>query len=367
MEDPRPLPPIPVPPSQRWREVRLLYLPRIVFLLGVIGTALLWSRWVTPATLVAEAEAMQAEVRAAQGGMLVGLKVAAFQAVAANEVVGHVAVVDPKVLDATLAVIRAEVGMLAATMTGATDRQRVALEFERLQLDWMSGRVELASLRGKLQIVEADLTRLTPLHRGGMITNEQFDQLKANRETLAEQVAEQAKLVARLEPFLRTLAPAEGQTAALSTESALASAIKVQDAKLKLAEQQLTPVPLLSPIAGVVSVVLRRNGETVVAGEPILRIVAARPDRLSGFLRQPLPFEPKVGMPVEIRSRSTPRVSAASKIVAVGPTMEPLTPTLISAMHLPPTPVPEPGLKIQVAIPTGFVVRPGEFVDVISP
>jgi hypothetical protein len=72
-------------------------------------------------------------------------------------------------------------------------------------------------------------------------------------------------------------------------------------------------------------------------------------------------------MPVEIRSRSTPRVSAASKIVAMGPTMEPLTPTLISAMHLPPTPVPEPGLKIQVAIPTGFVVRPGEFVDVISP
>lgn len=367
MEDPRPLPPIPVPPSQRWREVRLLYLPRLVFFIGIVAAGFLWSRWVSPATLVAEAEGLQAEVRSVQAGTLVGLKVAAFQTVTANDVLAHVAVVDPKLLDATLAVVRAEVGMLSATMAGATDRQRVALEFERLQLDWMSARVELASLRGKLQVAESDLASHEPLWRGGLVAKESFDQLKMVRDSLVEQVAAQKDLVARLEPFLRTLAPAEDQVAALSTQSALAAAIKVEEAKLKLAEQQLTPVPILAPISGVVSVVFRRSGETVVAGEPILRIVAPRPERLSGFLRQPLPFEPKVGLPVEIRSRVAPRVVASSKIIAVSPTMEPLTPSLISALHLPPTPVPEPGLKIQIAIPPGFAVRPGEFVDVIAP
>ena len=364
MDDPRILGPIPTPPSQRWREVRLLYLPRLVFLVGAIVAAVLWSHWVAPATLVAEAEVMHADVRSHQAGVLVGLKVALFQTVQANEVVGHVAIVDPKIMDATLAVIRAEVGMLTATMAGTTDRQRVALEVERLQLDWMNARVELASLRGRLQFAESELARMTPLQRAGIMTAEAFEQLKSNRDTLAEQVAGQAQLVARLEPVLRTMVPAEPPPSLLTAESALSAAIKVQDAKLKLAEQQLTPVPLLAPIGGVVSILLRRAGETVTAGEPILRITAERPERLTGFLRQPLPFEPKVGMPVQIRSRKTSRQTAESTIVNVSPAMEAISPTLVSALHLPPNPVPEPGLKVQIAIPNGFALRPGEFVDV---
>ena len=70
--DSRLLPPIPTPPAQRWREVRLLYLPRVVFILGVIGAGLIWSRWVAPATLVAEVDVVQADVRSAQAGVLAG-------------------------------------------------------------------------------------------------------------------------------------------------------------------------------------------------------------------------------------------------------------------------------------------------------
>jgi multidrug resistance efflux pump len=117
----------------------------------------------------------------------------------------------------------------------------------------------------------------------------------------------------------------------------------------------------------VVTLVFRRSGEAVVAGEPILRITAPKAERLVGYLRQPIAVEPKVGMTVEIRSRAKERQSAESKIVHVSPGMEALTPTLISALHLPPTPLPEPGLRIQVAIPNGFAVRPGEFVDVVVP
>lgn len=367
MDDQRPLPTIPTPPAQRWREVRLLYLPRTVFVVGVLTVAFLWSRWVTPATMVGEAVIAQAEVRSSQAGMLLGLKVIEFQKVQANEVVGHVAPVDPKVLEATLAVIRAEVGMLTTTLAGATDRQRVALEYERLQLDWMSARVEQAGLRGRLQLAESELARMEPLHRNGLITDENYEQYKTNRNMLAEQVTTQSQLVAKLEPSLKLLAPAAGSENMLTTDSALTAAIKVQDAKLKLAEQQLTPVPLVSPIAGVVSLVLRRTGEAVVAGEPILRITAAQPDRITGYVRQPMSFEPKVGMVVEVRTRGHLRKSAQSKITNVAAAMEPLTPTMISAMHLPPTPVPEPGLKIEVALPASLGLRPGEFVDLLSP
>ncbi len=367
MDDQRPLPTIPIPPAQRWREVRLLYLPRLTFLLGCIGAAFLWTHWIAPATLVAEAEVRHAEVRSPHAGMLAGVQVALFQIVQANEVVGQVVVADPKLIDATLAVIRAEVGMLSATLAGATDRQRVVLELERLQLDWMSARVELASLRGRLLIAEADVTRMNPLHVSGVLTDGTFAQLKMQRDTLAEQVTEQTRLVSRLDPFLRSLSPTGEPDPNLSIESALAATIKVQEAKLKLAEQQLLPVPLLAPISGVVSMIIRRAGETVVAGEPILRIAAPRSEVLTGFLRQPLSFEPKPGMPVEIRSRTQSRQLAKTAIVNVSPALEAIPATLMAALHLPSSPLPEPALKIQIAIPDGFSLRPGEFVDVIVP
>src|SRR3954467_10625311 len=108
MDDPRLLPPIPTPPAQRWREVRLLYLPRIVFVAGVITAGFLWRHWVAPATLVAEAEGIQAEIRTTQSGALPNLQVSLPQPVRAGEVVGHVTASNPQLLEATLSVIRAE-------------------------------------------------------------------------------------------------------------------------------------------------------------------------------------------------------------------------------------------------------------------
>ena len=365
--DSRLLTPIPTPPSQRWREVRLLYLPRAVFVLGVIAAAVIWTRGVAPASLVAEAEVVQAEVRCAQSGVIANLNVALFQAVSAGEVVGQVAAANPRILDATLAVIRAEVGMLSATMQGSTDRQRMTIEFERLQIESMDHRIELAGLQVRLQQAEADLARAVPLQRKGMITEENFSQLKTNRDALAAQVGEHSQMVAHLAPILKNYASPDVLAAGLAPETALAAAIKVQEAKLRLAEAQLTPVPLVAPITGVVSLVLRRAGETVAAGEPILRINATRSDRLIGFLRQPLSFEPKPGMPAEIRTRTNARQSALTKIVQVGPAMEAITPSLLAALRLPPNQLPEPGLRIQFALPEGLALRPGEYVDVIFP
>ncbi len=377
MDDPqRPLPTIPIPPSQRWREVRLLYLPRIIFVLGVLLAAWMWNRWVTPATLVAEVEVRQAEVRSPHDGVIVELKVTDFQAVEAGEVVGLVAPVEGRTLEATLDLIRAEVGMLSTTMAGATDRQRVALEFERLQLEWMGTRVELASLRGKLVHAEGDLRRVEPLHRSGVVSDDEHALVKATRDTLRDQVAEQERLVRQLEPIFTAKDVADGQEAVLSAKSALDSSIKVAEARLRLAEAQLAPRPLVSPIRGVVSLlvqrqgqpaVARRQGEAVVAGEPILQVIGTQPERLTGFLRQPLSLQPEAGMPVEIRTRAGKRTVARSRILHVGAGMEPITPSLVAAMRLPPTPLPEPGLRVQIEIPPGLTLRPGEFVDVSLP
>ena len=362
--DPRLLPPIPTPPAQRWREVRLLYLPRAMFILGVIVAAVLWTRWVAPATLVAEAEVTFVEVRAAQAGVVASLDVALLQPVTAGQVIGRIGIANPRLLDATLAVIRSEVGMLSATMAGTTDRQRMAIEWERLTLESMNHRIDLAALKVRLQQAESELARAKPLQAAGLVTEETFEQLRNARNVLMAQIEEQGKLLAHLDPLLATFATPEAQRAALAPESALTSAIKVQEAKLQLAEAQLTPQPLVAPMAGVVSLLARRAGENVAAGDPVLRISATRSDRLVGYLRQPLSFEPKAGMTAEVATRTSARDHATTQIVEVGPAMEPISPSLLSAMHLPPNTPPEPGLRVHFAMPQGLNLRPGEHVDV---
>ena len=365
MDDPRILGPIPTPPAQRMREIRLLYLPRVVFGICVVIVALLWSRWVAPATLVAEAEIQQVDVRSAQAGVVASLKVDMLQPVHRGDIVGQIMAVNPRILDATLTVIRAEVGMLSATMAGATDRQRNAIEFEKMQIDWMSRRVDLATLRGKLQLAESDLMRNAPLHKAGLISDENFEQLKTARDTFASQVDEQARLVAQMEPIVRSLAPRDDKDPALASQPALDAAIKVQEAKLKLAEEQLNPMPLIAPIDGVVSAVLRRPGENVIAGEAVLRVSAVRAERLTGFLRPPLSFDPKAGMTAEVRTRSSNRLVAATKITEVGAAMEMIPPSIAAALRLPANPPPEHALRVQFALPAGMNLRPGEMVDVV--
>jgi multidrug resistance efflux pump len=363
--DNRLLPPIPTPPAQRWREVRLLYLPRAMFVVGIALVAWMWSDTVAPATLVAEAEITGADARATQAGVLASLKVSLHQQVRAGDVLGYVAAANPRLLDASLAVIRAEVGMLMATMQGATDRQKIALDMERMQLTWMNHRVDRAALQGKLQQAEADFVRLEPLARSGLITEEEFQVQKINRDSLRAQVDEKNQLIARLEPALRKMEKADPEAAGLSANSDLAAAVKVQEAKLRLAEEQLSPVPLIAPIDGVVSVLLRRAGEAVVAGEPVLHLVAAKPDRLSGYLRQPLSFVPKAGMTAEVRTRGTPAKVALTKITEVGVALETISPTVLAAMRLPPTPTPETAVRIEFALPAGLALMPGEHVDVM--
>jgi multidrug resistance efflux pump len=365
MADPRILAPIPTPPAQRWKEFRLLYLPRTAFVVGTIVVAILWSHWVAPATLVAEAEVTHRDVRAPQAGVLVGLNVDMLKSVKAGEVIGRVASVNPLLLEADLNVIRAELVMVATTMAGATDKFKMALDFESMQLNWMNHRVSVASLQGRLQIAEADLVRGEELFKQGLVTEANIQQLRVQRESLTKQLEQEQQLMAHLEPIVHAFAPKDASDADLATKNALDAALKVQDAKLHVAEQQLKPLALVAPIDGVVSMLARHNGEGVTAGEVVVRVTALTSDRITGFLRQPMAFVPKPGMKVELLTRGSPRTQTESKVLEVGPAMEPISATLMAAMRLPKSPPPPPGLRLQIEVPRGFKLVPGEFVDVV--
>jgi multidrug resistance efflux pump len=351
------LPPIPTPSSQLWRQLRLQYLPVLMFVAGIAAAAMLWTRWVAPPTLIGEAEAIRTELRAGQSGLLSDLNADMLQPVKAGQAIGRVILNDPKLLDASLGVIRAEIEVLRTT----TD-----MNFERLRLDWMSKRVELVSLQSELHQAEATLARVIALHKINLVTDEQFDQAKNARDAVEARLKAHAELVRRLEPDLQPLETAGNRTIPTAAAEGLQAAVKQKEAQLRLIEAQLSPVPLISPIDGVITQLYRRSGENVTSGEPILQISATRTDRIVGFLRQPLPLEPKAGMEVEVRTRTFLRRVGISRVAQVGEQLEPISPTLLAAMRLPVTAIPtDVGLRVHVIPPPELGLRPGEQVDLI--
>lgn len=364
MSDDR-LPPIPTPSAQLWRQLRLQYLPVLVFVAGVLLAAFLWTHWVAPPTLVGEAEAVRVELRSAQPGTLTGLDVDLLQPVKAGQVIGQVIVTPLPVLETSLAAIRAEIEMMRTTMDPVVGQQRAALDLERLQLDIMSKRVDLASLRGELIQAESTLTRLAPLKQTGVVTDDQYDLAKNARDTLQSRIRALNELIAQAEPRLRRLNTDDTQPRPSLTAS-LQSAIRHKESELRMLEAQLSPLSLTAPIDGVVTLLHRRSGETVAGGEPILQISATRSQRIIGFLRQPLPVEPKPGMDVEVRTRTFVRRIGQAKVTQVGQQLEPISPTLLAAMRLPVSAIPtDLGLRVHVSAPEGLKLRPGEQVDVI--
>jgi HlyD family secretion protein len=210
------LPPIPTPSSQLWRQLRLQYLPVVIFLAGLAAAALLWTQWVAPPTLVGEVEAVRTELRAGQAGMLADLRIDMLQSVTAGQTLGHIVVTNAKLLDASLAVIRAEIEVLRTT----TD-----MNFERLRLDWMSKRVELVSLQSELHMAEATLARVIALHRIKLVTDEQYDQAKNTRDAVEARLKAHAELIRRLEPGLQTLESANNRSMPAAAAEGLRASI----------------------------------------------------------------------------------------------------------------------------------------------
>jgi multidrug resistance efflux pump len=349
--------PVTTPWRYRWRDFRTGLLPGLLFVGCVLGIAQLWPYSAAAPTLVAEAEAPRLEVGALHAGRLASLNVALLQPVKAGEILGLVSVATPEVAAASLAVIRAELEFLRTSLAPAAGPQRVALDFSRLQLDWMRERVSLASLRVQLQQADADLRRASALHERQLMSDEGFDAARLLHQRLTAQLGEQSALVEQL-------APAAGQPAlpASTFAETLTAGLRVQEEKLRLAELQLHPVPLVAPIDGVVTGLHRQEGESVAAGQAILTLVAPQPSHLVGYLRQPLSLQPRIDLPVEIRTRSAARRSAPATIIGVGHALEPIPSTVLSLFNRGGNP--ELGLRVHVSLPPHLPLHPGEQVDV---
>ncbi|HXT41872.1 MAG TPA: hypothetical protein VN887_17825 [Candidatus Angelobacter sp.] len=367
-----PLPLIPTPPSQRRKDFRLQRIPIIVFALAAVAIFIMWTQNLAPTTFTGEVESIQENVASWLPGQLADLRVELFQTVRAGDVVARVITTDPKVLESSLAVIRAEVELLKTEMAPILNQHRDAVNYEQLRLSWLVQRVDLASARVRLEFANSELERVKRLYDekivaqgapiGGGRSDFGYDVALRDRDALRTEVDERQKLVSEMELKLRDLKLPQHWENAQTNSPAISAAIAVQDEKLRLTEAQLTPLTLKAPMDGTVNKVYRRNGETIVSGEPIFSISSPRSQHIIGYLRQPLAFEPKVGDLVRVYARRPHRTAATAKVLQVGAQMELLTAPLRLRGSVPAM---DRGLPVLLDLPVGLNVRPGELVDLV--
>lgn len=355
------LKPIPIPPAQRLRQAKTTLLPAVVFIAAVALIAVLWKDRVGAPTMVGQADGVTSNVSSHQAGVLAGLRVVRFQKVRAGDALGNVMVADPKLLEASLAVIRSEIDVLRSNLDPIVAQQRNAVNFAQLRLNWMRQRADLATARVNLQLADAEYQRAQELFKNKIASQSELDIAKAAFDALQRQIEELVKLVAEGEQSFTSLQPTNTASLTTVSDEPMRAAIAQQEAQLRLTEAQLSPVLLRAPIDGTVTAVYFHTGESVTPGQPIVTIAADEPSRIIGYIRQPMGIEPKPGTTVLVRARSGQRFTGQAQILEVGSQLDALPPALQSSIKLAGV---ELALPVNITVPTALNLRPGELVDI---
>jgi len=350
------LTPVPIPASARWREFRTRLLPLLVVSGLVAAIAFLWRNHAGPTTMQGVGEGVRSNVTAPQVVQIQEWLVEPYAVVAAGT---PLVVVTPADARADFDRLRSqmEIEQLRSQPSLAEDN---AMNFERIRIEQLKTKSELAIARVKLEQAERDVARNTALQREKLVSQDLYELVINVRDALKAEVDEKAKATAQIDERLENLrsigepesSPAKGNKALLVRME------KLQQAAAK----NLEPQTLVAPIAGMVSLPLRQAGEFVPAGEPLVTVSSARAEHVVAYLRQPYRFDPQVGMTAQVTTRTGQRQAFISQITRVGAQVEVLTNAL--AMMRPGQLV-DMALPVIVPVPPGVNIRPGEIVDVL--
>ena len=347
------LPPIPMPPGQRWKHFRQRGLPALAFAGVLIMAVWLWGANLANPLLVGQAESLTAEVTSPVDGEVATLEVQLYQQVYVGDVLAVVAGARPEVLSNTLAVIRAEMDAALAEASFAPADQ---IRLTELQLEWLDLRGEVAALRANLPYVDAELTRIEKLCNQGIADQSQLELARANALQVREEIAGKEKAIAIAEAALLRLDPESGKNDSKYVQAQL----RLANDQLRLAESELKPTVLRAPLNGHVTRLYVQSNAAVSRRQLLLTIADSRVERIVGYIPQPVRVEPRVGMPVEVRSRGSHRVVAMSSVADIGPRIEVFdAPLRVRGMGA----AQERGLPIVVTVPKNMQLRPGELVE----
>ena len=349
------LAPIPTPPGTQWREFRIKFVPFVIFAITVYAVFAIWRQIPLNTGVRGIGEGSMSQITAPQDGFLGNLTVGPYGFVEGGQPLATVFPYDPA---ARLDLLQSQLQVSRLEMEPSIG-ERNAVNYEGLRVDLSRLQQELALAKVNLQAAEEILPRHKQLADEKNISRDAYEATLRTRNVHLAEVQTKTQAIKELEQHLKRLQSiAELGTATNSVTGQLLPQIKEQ---IAAAQTNLNPVPILSPISGRVTY-LRQAGEFVRAGDPIMVVNVEKADRIIAYLKQPFPFEPRVGMNMEIITRAKNPQRFTTQISAVGGRVEILT---NSIAFLNPGSLVDMGLPVVLPVPAAARIRPGEIVDVL--
>jgi multidrug resistance efflux pump len=352
-----PLVRIPTPFSTIWREIRIRVIPLITFVGVGIACYYLWGEMGRGSSVPGVGEGVRSMIASPYVGVIQQVFVEPFQWVEQGQPLARLSPVDPR---AKLDLVQSEL-QLARIQLEPSQADQSAVSFERLRVDWLRLKEELALARVNLEFAENQYQRNKALLPDKLVSQEIYDISLGARNLHQAEITTKSNAIVEIEGRMTTLRSL-GEPQSPGTNQATVELIARLQSRLAAAETNWLPITLVAPISGMVQGIYRRSAEYVVEGEPLMTISSARSDRVIAYLRQPYPLDPEVGMEAEILTRTRKRQRFMTKISEIGAQIEIITNSLAFIKQ---GSMVDEGLPVVLNVPTDAHIRPGEIVDVV--
>jgi multidrug resistance efflux pump len=354
-EQPHPqnLPTIPTPVGTRWREIRIRYIPIIVFALTV---GIIWQLWknLPPATgLRGIGEGAVSTIASPADGFMQQVTTEPRGRINAGEPLLTIVPFDPA---AQMDIFQTQLQISRlAIEPSIVDRN--ALNYEQLRFDALRLKTALAMAKANLDRAEKALPRHEELLKARLIARDLYETTVRDRDLYRAEVEQTTKAIKDIEDRLEQLRAMSGTD---TTNAPTESIIPRLEEQMAAVQTNWNPITLTAPITGEVNF-FRQAREYVRAGDLLLTINSDRADRIVAYLKPPLSFEPEVGMKMEVVTRSRKPLRFLTEIAQIGARVEVIT---NSIAFVQPGALVDSGLPLILPVPPDVQIRPGEVVDV---
>lgn len=375
-----PVQPIETPKAQRVADFKRRQLPIVVWSVCALFVAWMLGSRAAQFEYVGLAQSARYEISATEVGQIDELLVDLYDRVEQGEIVARLrdeeAAARVARSEATIRQLSAELAAARESLLAQnrsernsweSDLRRFQTDEEDRRLQSMELSVTIESDQIELDRLELEVRRSAPLLEAGLLGQQEFDNKRLQRDSLRSRVDENRILLAQTQnEFSAARARREGFEAShptLRSQDAflrpLTEAIEVESRRLTEVQARRRATVLRSPVAGDVSSILSRNGDTVMPGEPILTITDPRVTEILAYVDEAAASRTTAESPVRLATVAQPGRVAESVILRVGPDVELLPERLWSNPSQP-----QYGRAVVIAAVPTLELRPGELLSV---
>lgn len=332
-----------------------MVLPLVVFGAGIGVAMMCWKQIGTSTGIMGVGEGIRSTVSSPLPARVHQLLVQPYQVVEAGDAVAVIVPNDPRV---ELDLLQTELD-LARIQLQPTIAEENAMNFEQIRVDLWRTKAEVAIAKVNLERAENQVRRNEPLFKEKLVSEDIYDLSVKTRDMYAAELLAKSNAVVQIEKRV-------GELEVLGLPQSGASNTMVLNTLARLRTLQTAavtnwgPITLRAPVTGMITSITRRDGENVIQGEPLVGISSLNSERVVGYLRQPYPIEPDLGMEVTMTTRERKPRKFSGVVTEIGAHVEVITNAL--AFVRPGTLV-DAGLPLVISLPDNVHVRPGEIVD----